>query len=224
MHSSDRIALRLHIEAVWYVRLPAIERDELELLSTSSLPSWRLCVADLPAGRVQIWRPDVPLYERAALRERIFKAVSAPTPPSDIHREVALRLATSPARRSMNSQAIVRSLTPDDSELVAAFDPAYVSDLLNPACHPCIGVLVDGRLLSLAHSSRRTEEACELGIETRPEARRKGYALAATTAWSAAILQEGLTPLYSAHAENAPSLRLAAAAGYRAFAHVVFLT
>jgi len=59
-----------------------------------------------------------------------------------------------------------------------------------------------------------------LGIDTLPAARRKGYALAATILWAHTVLQEGLVPLYSAFANNAPSLRLAAAAGYRAFAHV----
>jgi RimJ/RimL family protein N-acetyltransferase len=81
-------------------------------------------------------------------------------------------------------------------------------------------VVIAGRLLSLAHSSRRTKEACELGIDTLLEARRKGYALAATILWTHAVMQEGLVPIYSAHAENTASLRLAAAAGYRAFAQV----
>jgi len=73
-------------------------------------------------------------------------------------------------------------------------------------------------LLSLAHSSRRTTQTCELGIDTLPEACQRGYALAATIVWTQMILQEGLVPLYSAEASNAPSLRLASAAGYRAFA------
>jgi hypothetical protein len=78
-------------------------------------------------------------------------------------------------------------------------------------------------LLSVAHSSRRTAQACELGIETRPEARRQRYALAATVVWSAAINDEGLTPIYSALAENTASLRLAVAAGYRVFARAALL-
>jgi len=77
--------------------------------------------------------------------------------------------------------------------------------------------------MSLAHSSRRTKEACELGIDTLPEARRRGYALAATILWTRAVIQEGLVPLYSALAENTASLRLAAAAGYRVFARVAIV-
>jgi len=81
-------------------------------------------------------------------------------------------------------------------------------------------VVIADQLLSLAHSFRRTREACELGIDTVPEARRKGYALAATILWTRAVLQEGLVPIYSALAENTASLRLADAAGYRAFARI----
>jgi predicted GNAT family acetyltransferase len=82
---------------------------------------------------------------------------------------------------------------------------------------------VDGRLLALAHSSRRTAQACELGIDTLPEARRRGYALAATMLWTRAILDEGLIPFYSALAENSTSLALAAAAGYREFARAAYV-
>ena len=63
-------------------------------------------------------------------------------------------------------------------------------------------------------------EACELGIDTLPEARRQGYALAATILWTQAVLQERLVPIYSADASNTASLGLADAAGYRAFARL----
>lgn len=52
------------------------------------------------------------------------------------------------------------------------------------------------------------------------EARRKGYALAATVMWAQAVLQERLVPLYSGDASNTASLHLADAAGYRAFARL----
>jgi len=101
---------------------------------------------------------------------------------------------------------------------VAAFISGSSDYYLDPEKRPLIGVVRAGRLLSLVHSSRRTKEACELGIDTAAEARRKGYALAATIVWTRMVMQEGLVPLYSADAENTASLRLAAAAGYRVFA------
>ena len=75
-----------------------------------------------------------------------------------------------------------------------------------------------GRLLSIAHSSRRTDRACELGINTLPTARRRGFARACVLAWAEAVAAEGLEPLYSANAANTASLALAAACGYRPIA------
>ena len=220
MFLSDRALLRLHIEAVWDVQLPVIEQDEIELLPAGNQPPWRLYVADLADGRVTIWRRDVALAEREALLTRLIAALTLPitaAPVPDVSREVAFRLAAEPAIDGTAARQLARPLTLDDYTLVEAFDPAFIPDLHHPACFPIMGIVVEGRLLSLAHSSRRTHEACELGIDTLPEARRRGYALAATVAWSAAISQEGLTPLYSALATNTASLNLAVAAGYREF-------
>jgi RimJ/RimL family protein N-acetyltransferase len=105
-------------------------------------------------------------------------------------------------------------------EKLETFQTGSVEYFLQAECRPLIGVIVEDRLLSLAHSSRRTSEACELGIDTLPDARRKGYALAATVLWAATVSLEGLVPLYSTSFDNEASLGLAAAAGYRVFARV----
>ncbi|MGH2478778.1 MAG: hypothetical protein ACRDHW_03880, partial [Ktedonobacteraceae bacterium] len=78
MFLSDRALLRLHIEAVWGVQLPVIEQDEIELLPTSSLPPWRLYVADLADGRVTIWRRDVAQVERETLLTRLAEVLCPP--------------------------------------------------------------------------------------------------------------------------------------------------
>lgn len=226
MSSIDRAMLRLHVEAVWGVRLPPIEQQNVMLVSESRLPDWRLYSADLAEGRMHVWRPDVTIVERETLLERLGAVSTLPPAvalPPGISREVAFRLDGTPKTGAVATQYIVKSLTLADYALVEAFQADFVSDLLQPACYPFIGVIVEGRLLSLAHSSRRTTEACELGIDTLPEARRKGYALAATKAWSSAIIQEGLVPIYSALAENTASLSLAVAAGYREFARATTL-
>ncbi len=109
-------------------------------------------------------------------------------------------------------------MTEQDRALIEAFEPDAHDYYFRPEKQPLVGVVISGLLLSLAHSSRRTPEACELGIDTLPEARQRGYALAATIVWTQAVLQERLLPIYSADASNTASLRLADAAGYRAFA------
>ncbi len=223
MESTDRTLLRLHVEAVWGVRLPSLMLNDVELLAEGSQPSWNLCAAELASGRVHLWRPDVPTVEREALRLRVSEALAFPpigAPMPGVHREVALSLVSSPRLDEATARSVARLLTEKDRSLVEAFEPDAHDYYFRPERQPLIGVVKSGQLLSLAHSSRRMQEACELGIDTLPEARRKGYALAATIVWTQAVLQERLVPIYSADASNTASLRLADAAGYRAFARL----
>jgi len=218
---TDRALLRLHVEAVWGVQLPPLAQNDLVLARTSFQPAWKLYAAELADGRVHIWRPDIDIKERNALCLQANEALAFPpvvAPRADISREVALSLAASPRINVDTVRNIARPLTVQDRPLVEVFQPASVDDYFHPEIRPLIGVVIAGLLLSVAHSSRRTEEACELGIDTLPEARRRGYALAATILWTRTVMQEGLVPLYSAFADNTASLRLAAAAGYRVFA------
>lgn len=221
-----RALLRLHIEAVWSVKLPPIEQNELILLPESLLPAWKLCAAELAAKRIYIWRTHIEAAEREELLTRLYKVlplpINSPLPPG-ISREVAFRLEAAPAISLEAAGRKARPLTDDDYALVEAFEPGEAEYYFRPERRPLMGVVVDGHLLSVAHSSRRTAEACELGIDTLPEARRRGYALAATVVWSAAVQQEGLVPIYSALADNLASLNLAVAAGYREFARAIIL-
>jgi RimJ/RimL family protein N-acetyltransferase len=223
MESTDRTLLRLHIEAVWGVRLPSLMLNDVELLPDGFQPSWKLCGAEQASGRVYVWRHDVTTMEREALRLRVNEALAFPplgAPLLGVHREVALSLIASPRLDEATARSIACPLTEKDRALVEVFDPDAHDYYFHPERHPLIGVVISGHLLSLAHSSRRTPDACELGIETLPEARRKGYALAVTIGWTQAILQERLVPIYSAAASNTASLRLANAAGYRDFARL----
>ncbi len=221
MVSLQRALLRLHVEAVWNIQLPPILQDDVELLSESSRPSWKLYAAEMDSDRITIWRPDVSVTEREDLLVRVHKALALPPTMSadpGISREIALHQIALPTMSVGASHMLARPLTAHDQVLVETFEPGSAEYYFHPDRRPLIGVIVEGRLLSLAHSSRRTAEACELGIDTLAEARRKGYALAATVLWAASVAQEELVPLYSAFADNTASLRLAAAAGYRIFA------
>jgi hypothetical protein len=221
MFSVERVLLRQHVEAVWGVQLPLLGENDCEVLSTSSQPPWQLYAADVEGGRISIWRADVAQSEREKLRQRIDEALDFSVlldPSTGINREIALAFTASPVIDVEAARRVTRLLTVHDDPLVHRFEPDSSSEGFDPAKRPFVGVIDSDRLLCLAHCSRRTVEACELGIDTLPDARRKGYALAATVVWTHLILQEGLVPLYSAFAENTASLRLAAKAGYRAFA------
>lgn len=176
MESTDRTLLRLHVEAVWNVRLPSLVLNDVELLPDASQPYWKLCTAEQTSGRVNIWRPDVTNIEREALRLRGSEALKISpfgVPLPRVHREVALSLVASPRLDVVTAHSIARPLTEKDRSLVEAFHPNSYADFFHLETQPFIGVVISGQLLSLAHSSRRTLEACELGIDTLPEARQK---------------------------------------------------
>src|SRR5258707_14114953 len=106
MMLTDRAMLRLHIEAVWGVKLPPIEANEICLLPESARPDWRLCAADLAEGRVLIWREDIAAGERAGLLGRLDEAWPLPegAAPPGISRQGALRVAARAAPQLAGSQ------------------------------------------------------------------------------------------------------------------------
>jgi RimJ/RimL family protein N-acetyltransferase len=215
---TDRELLRLHLEAVWRISLPALDGAAVELPASGALPPWSLYHAQLAHDAVTLWRPDVADERRADLLERAQRAGDTYDPALGMRREVVLRppdaLAAPQAALLEQPQATVRLLNADDAPLLEAFEAESAEYFLDREHTPCIGVIAEERLVSVAHSSRRTTAACELGINTALDARRRGYASAATITWTQAIRQEGLLPIYSAFAYNAASLRLAAATGY----------
>lgn len=223
----DLTLLRLHVAAVWGIRLPPLACGDVELAPVGTLPGWALYLGALASGMVRIWRPGIAAEQRQELLRQADAALrlSPDTPaPVGVTREVALSLQSAPVPGRAVAAENVRRIGPDDTALLEAYEPGEASYYLAPERAPVFGVVVDGYLLSVAHSSRRTADACELGVETRPEARRRGYGLTVTRRWAEAVAAEGLQPLYSAMASNTASLTLAAAAGYRSFARSAYLS
>lgn len=211
---TDRELLRLHIEACWGISIPPLEHASIELPASTKLPAWSLYQANLSHEQVTIWRPDVSPEQRTDLLQRAQNADVVFDAALGMRREVVLRFSAMPQTPRPRQQYDPRLLTADDTALLETFEAGSAPYFLDSPHAPCIGVIVDGQLVSVAHSSRRTAAACELGINTLPEARRRGYATLATETWTQAILRQGLTPIYSAFAHNTASLRLAAATGY----------
>lgn len=219
---TEREFLRLHIEAVWGISVPPLDAASAELAPGGALPPWPLYLARLATGeQITLWRPDATAEQRADVLRREQLAGDTFDPALGMSREVVLWQAGATSSAHATDRG-ARLLTADDAALVEAFEAGSVSYFLDPQRAPCYGVIQDGRLVSVAHSSRRTGGACELGINTLPEARQRGYARAATLAWTAAVRGEGLTPIYSAFAWNTASLRLAAAASYRIVSQSVY--
>lgn len=217
MVGDDLEALRRHIAAVWTVDVPPLGAGDVELPAAAGSTPWALYAARVAGAEVRVWRP-LPPHVRAGLREQAWRALGpgGAEPGTGVVGEVVFRRGTGAAAEGAPGRA--RRLGPGDRGLLEAFEPGETAYWLVPARAPLFGVVEQGLLLSIAHSSRRSAQACELGINTLPAARRRGFARRCVLAWAAAVAAEGLEPLYSASWDNAPSLALAQACGYRPFA------
>lgn len=74
---------------------------------------------------------------------------------------------------------------------------------------PCLGVVVDGRVVSICRSVRIGSQAHEAGVETVIGYRGRGLAAAAVRGWATAVHRLGFIPLYSTSWENKASQRVA---------------
>lgn len=211
---TDRELLRRHLEAVWGLTLPSIGGQSNELILTGSLPPWSLYLATFAQEQVTISRPEVRREQLLLLREQARTAQPGQDGSVGMRREVIFHAPRIAPQRQAQAQQRARVLGIADATLIEAFEAESAAYFLDPQKAPAVGVVVGGRLLSVAHSSRQTPAACELGINTLPEARRRGYAASATILWTALVQQQGLMPIYSAFAWNSASLCLAQAVGY----------
>ena len=134
MVSIQRALLPLHIEAVWGVQLPPIIQNNVEPLSESSQPSWKLCAAEMDSDRVSIWRPDVIATERENLLVRVNEVLALPPPLSvapGISREVALHQVALPtigvaANAAVGAKEVqLRALRADGRGVAVAADGVF---------------------------------------------------------------------------------------------------
>jgi hypothetical protein len=225
--TEERKLLRLHLEAVWGIRLPILTQSEIVPLPWSEKPKWKLCLAELESTgeRISVWHQGVSLEDRPDLLASLQNAIAAPEVgpwPEGVKREVVLHQIAEPQMSLGLARRLARPLSKQrDMGLVETFDPNGKRILRDKARSPHVGIVMDGLLLSLAYSARSIPEACELSIETRPGFQRRGYGLAATLVWGDMVCQNGRLPLYSALATNIASLALAHKAGYRPFARTI---
>src|SRR5947209_2529105 len=139
MIATDRTLLRLHVEAVWGVRLPALAGNDVELLQESARPPWKLCAADIADDRIHIWRPDVSAVERKVLRQRVDDVLALPpgvAPLPGVSREIALALVATPRLDVDTAHTVARPLTSQDQSLIEVFQPHAFDYYLHPERRP----------------------------------------------------------------------------------------
>ena len=211
---TERELLRLHIEAGWNLTLPTLDEATHECILTQNLPPWSLYLGTFAQEQVAIWRPEILPEQRLQYLEDARNADIIWNEAIRMRREVVFHYPLISRQQEARARQLARPLDTADADLINTFEADSAPYFLNPHMAPCIGVIVDGQLVSIAHSSRQTSAACELGVNTLPQSRRQGYATAATILWTASVQQKGLVPIYSAFAWNTASLQLAKSIGY----------
>lgn len=113
----------------------------------------------------------------------------------------------------------VRLLTPDDFALLEAAPPDLrascyrdTKDLLAAGIVAC--AIVSGEIVATALTAARSERYAEVGVFTHGNYRRRGYSTAAASLVCRTVQEAGQTPVWSAGAHNAASLRVAEKLGF----------
>ena len=85
------------------------------------------------------------------------------------------------------------------------------SDWIDELDHiqPCMGVLEEGKIVSICCSVRKSSKAEEAGVETLASYRGKGYAARTVASWAHAVREKGRIPFYSTSRDNRASQRVA---------------
>lgn len=129
--------------------------------------------------------------------------------------EVCLWRPRPPARRPAGCVA----LTPENLGQHDLGEFAWLREEL-PMASPCFARFAGGQAVSVCRSVR-VHTAHEAGVETVPAWRGRGLAPVVVTAWANAVEELGRVPLYTASAENRPSLRLAEKCGFLPYGEAV---
>ena len=124
--------------------------------------------------------------------------------------------------------AEVRLLKLEDTSLLSAHWGGYgavgfatVEDLLTDGA--AAGVVVEGKLVALAHTNAMTARYGDIGVATDEAWRGRGFASASTCLVARRIQERGRTPVWSAGEGNAASLRVAAKLGFVEVSRRLFL-
>lgn len=150
----------------------------------------------------------VPSAMRAALREVLVRH-------GPIKEEGGGPAYRFPASIARPGGAVAVEVTDANLAVVRDTHPWLYRDLANFG--PCFVVLRDGAAASICFSSRIGARVLEAGLFTLSEHRGRGYAVAVTAAWGAAVSASGRVPLYSTAWENLASQAVARRLGLTIF-------
>jgi RimJ/RimL family protein N-acetyltransferase len=179
-------------------------------------PAGRFFMGRTAAGNVWRFRHDLPgalvrqlealcaaepagadLRARPGIYDAVRAALEAHAPIADEYRGPAYFFPAAPrpaegcALIDAGNQALLLSHFPDER--------------YPPEAGPTAIVIADGVAVARCFCARLSARVAEAGLETAAPYRGRGYGLAATQTWAAAVFASGRLPLYSTSWENAAS-------------------
>ena len=190
-------------------------------IAPEKYPAPRLFIGRTEVGSVYRFRYDLPKIICNQLEELILLE-SPPRgiaqPPDYLGTVKKILSSHAPIQRmyagpafqfpnSLNRTTGVVNLDKRNAELLE-FD---FSDWIDELDHiqPCMGVLEEGKVVSICCSVRKSSKAAEAGVETLAPYRGKGYAAHAVAGWAQAVKEKGRIPFYSTSWDNGASQRVA---------------
>jgi hypothetical protein len=222
MVANDRDLMQLHVDALFTRDMSG---DLVRVNEPAGLQAPRFFVGLTRHGVVHRFRHDVDFAMRseleAALRDAGLETGRADEPLNGSHYASILE-RTMPVVNTWSGPAFtfpdeiaaitgaVR-ITENNAELLKQHFQGWIVDI--PRCQPMFGVAVDGEVVTLCCSVRRTEAADEAGVETTAAYRGRNYARLVVTAWARAVRECDRTPLYSTSWSNLASRAVARGLG-----------
>ncbi len=200
-------------------------RPDGAIVQSHSLRSEPWCIGTDPAAVLELlrplndWRlqglsPNVGAHIAAPLAKLAEKDLRVEV---DFYGDVYHTLSTPVTALSVPE---VRQLSLDDMSLISTYRRsargtgfATFEDLLTDGV--AAGAVVEGKLVGLAHTNALTARYADIGVATRREFRRRGFASAAAFIVARRIQEMGLVPVWSVGEDNQASLRVAAKLGFR---------
>jgi len=124
--------------------------------------------------------------------------------------------------RDIHPWAPVVDISEANAGLLTGKLAEWVPDV--PYRRPFVAVAHDAKAVSLCASVRISPAVHCAGVETHPEHRQRGHALAAVSGWAHAVQQLGATPFYSTSWENLASRAVARRLGFQLVATDLHIT
>ena len=192
-----------------------------EPITPEKHPAPRLFIGRTKVGPVSRFRYDLP----PIICNQLEKSILLESSPRGINQqpdyfETAKKILNShapiqrvyagPAFRfpdGLNQTTGIVSVDKHNAELLEFGFSDWIDELAY--IQPCMGVLEEGRVVSLCCSVRKSSKAEEAGVETLASYRGKGYAACAVAGWAQAVKDKSRVPFYSTSWDNKASQHVA---------------